>query len=793
MHGIARFPGDCFCFLEYTGYLCSSKATIAAYINTYVVPHLTKFASLRRDVPAALVSQPLPVDITNASLIIDLTSNSAYPFLQVSVAEWNPFTKVYVPNPLYTNAKISVINAYLTITGLTPGRCEQVVVNAYTSPTVLSSTIFWKNDRVRVTCGCPTYNLYDLASTESTGAPADFQLTQSYGKMFLKWTDRSLCESGFSFERGTNAFTPTYFIQSSEVCWLPHAPVTVYDDLVAAQLQNKISVGSLQTYCIRAINPIGCDNSQYYSSESTCVTKLILWESAIRGIVKGKENIGSAPIEGVEITWSFVGFPEVNGTAITNHDGLFVDSVTAEVGLDIQSSLLVGPQQIVISVYKKSGSVVHEFTCEGFPCTNRTITLNNLDFDTFVNFVDASAVLFSGSVVIADTAPYNGGHGCPIANIRVCAVNHYGNKENLACTTTNAFGEYSFPIAAGLSTEIRVYSDANHTFVRLTNKVVDRRALFGYGTAIPAGPGFGLPSKPSEYFDTSPGSLSNIDYEDIAKTLVNVELAGGNCNRTLGDAMIVIKRDQCPNYRRSYLIQTFQTPLLLPSQQLTVNFDKLTSPYINFNLEVRRYLHAIHNDTAVIDIRNATDPNVVYTTVRFEYHPEPTLRIDVTAASRPKCTNPKAKAPLVATAASNSNITVYVSEQFPGVAPCDDVSGSLNITNFLGELGGADPLLTVCRDIPCNISLIYDELFSPLTNTTHRVNSRAELEILIGYPSLFPPFTKSAFVRMPVRGHIDAITQADVIVTGFKWISDSFSVQLPEYMPLMVLHDPPGG
>jgi hypothetical protein len=32
-----------------------------------------------------------------------------------------------------------------------------------------------------------------------------------------------------------------------------------------------------------------------------------------------------------------------------------------------------------------------------------------------------------------------------------------------------------------------------------------------------------------------------------------------------------------------------------------------------------------------------------------------------------------------------------------------------------------------------------------------------------------------------------------VLVTGLKWISDAFSVPFPQYMPLMVLHDPPGG
>ena len=37
------------------------------------------------------------------------------------------------------------------------------------------------------------------------------------------------------------------------------------------------------------------------------------------------------------------------------------------------------------------------------------------------------------------------------------------------------------------------------------------------------------------------------------------------------------------------------------------------------------------------------------------------------------------------------------------------------------------------------------------------------------------------------------LQEVPVIVTGLKLISDAFSVQLPEYQPLLVLHDPPGG
>jgi len=88
------------------------------------------------------------------------------------------------------------------------------------------------------------------------------------------------------------------------------------------------------------------------------------------------------------------------------------------------------------------------------------------------------------------------------------------------------------------------------------------------------------------------------------------------------------------------------------------------------------------------------------------------------------------------------------------------------------------------------LTLQHDVLESG--NATFYVNARAEVEIGIGYPALFPPYEKKLFVRMPVRGYTDVLQETSIIVTGLKWISDSFSVAFPEYMPLMVLHDPPG-
>ncbi len=47
-----------------------AEAVIVAYLNSYVVPYVRN-------------QKYFPYDVNNASLIVDLTSNTAYPFLQV--------------------------------------------------------------------------------------------------------------------------------------------------------------------------------------------------------------------------------------------------------------------------------------------------------------------------------------------------------------------------------------------------------------------------------------------------------------------------------------------------------------------------------------------------------------------------------------------------------------------------------------------------------------------------------------------------------------------------------------
>jgi hypothetical protein len=196
----------------------------------------------------------------------------------------------------------------------------------------------YENPFVHITCGCPPLALFDLITTEQTGTPSSFAVTQKYGRMYLRWVDRSLCESGFAFTRDGNLFTQTYLIQAAQQCGIPHGPTSIYDDLVTAQLQDKVSVGSNHSYCIRAINPIGCDPAGSYASDPSCLNVQIAWESSLSGIVVGKPDTGNAPVPEVTITYTFVDFPAVQGGGTTNTDGIFVESTSGEPGINIQVS-----------------------------------------------------------------------------------------------------------------------------------------------------------------------------------------------------------------------------------------------------------------------------------------------------------------------------------------------------------------------------------------------------------------------------------------------------------------------
>jgi hypothetical protein len=305
----------------------------------------------------------------------------------------------------------------------------------------------------------------------------------------------------------------------------------------------------------------------------------------------------------------------------------------------------------------------------------------------------------------------------------------------------------------GLSVEI-VVKHGNHTFVRRSGEAyseVNRLALNGIGFIA-----VGYPKVATEYFEVGAYSISDLDFEDTTTVIVHIEVAGGRCNRTLGSAIINVKRDLCPNYLRPVTVETFQTPLTFPAEVFTVEFGELQTENFNFNLEVPRYLEAARNNSAVIDLRNVTGPSTdIFETVRFEYHPIPTLSVTFLGTEKPKCSDPHAKAPQwVLSSETITIVTVFAKEEFPSIESCEDVTGNITLSSYLGE-DIPDSPFSVCRE-GCDLELTADEIVSNETGSVFRFNSRTSTPLIIGFPTLLPPYEKSMFVRMPVAGHKDA-------------------------------------
>jgi hypothetical protein len=63
----------------------------------------------------------------------------------------------------------------------------------------------------------------------------------------------------------------------------------------------------------------------------------------------------------------------------------------------------------------------------------------------------------------------------------------------------------------------------------------------------------------------------------------------------------------------------------------------------------------------------------------------------------------------------------------------------------------------------CNLTLETETVVNPVDGTSMQVNAHAIQLLQIGDPVLFEPFTKSLFVRMSARGHLDVVTVSEEI------------------------------
>ena len=263
----------------------------------------------------------------------------------------------------------------------------------------------------------------------------------------------------------------------------------------------------------------------------------------------------------------------------------------------------------------------------------------------------------------------------------------------------------------------------------------------------------GSVATPTRYYLVS-SAISGFVFEDVTTVNVTIELAGGLCNRTLGNAALSFTRLQCSTYLRVEPIATFRNYFTLPAHQWTVTVRSINTTDFQFNLEVLRYLQAVNNYTGQFDLTNFTS-TALTTWMRFEYHPIPTLSIAFTNSTPKICADGTSH--FVMPSLLVTNATVTVSEVYPssiGILACDYVPGSVFFQSFLGEDIPGD-MLRICRD-GCNTTTISDSITDPTSNITVHTNSRALMPLVTGYPEQLDPFIKYLYVRMPTTGHLDA-------------------------------------
>ncbi len=96
------------------------------------------------------------------------------------MTEYNPYTKMAVNVPGWTEQVVDTSKAYVEVKDIIPGRCMQI--SAFPFPPVPirdgdpSQTFL--APRAPVTCGCPTFSLAELMSVDSTGAPVNVSALQ---------------------------------------------------------------------------------------------------------------------------------------------------------------------------------------------------------------------------------------------------------------------------------------------------------------------------------------------------------------------------------------------------------------------------------------------------------------------------------------------------------------------------------------------------------------------------------------------------------------------------------------
>ena len=394
-------------------------------------------------------------------------------------------------------------------------------------------------------------------SSDSTGMPINFRtLPQENGRIMFEFNDNSLCENVFAIVRysayeefsqtiGNIVNIASYKVGSDSSC--DAAKISPLEKAMDDQRISKLIVGYTYIYCVQA----GSDSGPYMPSpydtrvgsldlnhsEPNCQPVVIRWEASIDGIITTEPHAGTLPVKGVEIEYQLLSLQledlvcnGCTGTEVTTEGGGF------QIEFNVEHPYLKGVNYkdeipIRIKFRKMTEGVTpipHKFLCNHGedPCDNRPLYLRHLEFGKVLHIIDATQVLFTGTVYIDDTE-YPGARGCGVKNADIC-LNHLttsGLEEELVCVKTDASGYYEANVVIG-----SIITSVNIAYHRHEFKQAEHNwSNYRDGLLI-----------------TADGVFINNDFVDITTSDLVVEVAGGLCNLPVGKSSVTINILGCP-------------------------------------------------------------------------------------------------------------------------------------------------------------------------------------------------------------------------------------------------------
>ncbi|EDQ84448.1 uncharacterized protein MONBRDRAFT_12796 [Monosiga brevicollis MX1] len=628
----------------------------------------------------------------------------------------------------------------------------------------------------RTTCGC--------LESDTSGTPGNLTINQYLGRIYFNFIDHSFCEDGFLLYRDGYSFTSAYDVVSSQACERVYSPKTVYDDILNS---DDLNVGNVHQYCVSAYSRTAFvwaedeSVSGSYESHQTCTSFQIQWEARIQGRVQLTDSAGKLPVADTSVEWFFQDRPHLGGNLTTGPDGTFTIYVkTSELSNDVES--------IVVRVAKQSGDISHRYTCSGQPCSEQTLLVSALTFDNEVVFVDATTVPFEGYLFIQGTEHASYANGCPLQGVRVCVINHIEHT-SLGCSVTSTAGYFVVPVAAGL-TVYPSFDYNNHTFERLN----EGRAPTGFYDSVDLA---GAPVAYDFYKLESDGSRqAPVIYIDTTTTTMTVQVAGGLCNRTLGNTTLQLSYPTCAaSWSQEITFGEYEHLVEVPAQNFDVELISLTHNAVELGDTVPNYFAAKGTRKQRADLLSSRPA-----AVRWEYHPEPVVTLSMTNNVGGDCNL------FILPRDTTTTITVDVTESFwADITACPHIDGNVSIVNMLGETTERAATLVankaMSKEDAALLSRCADGCLLPLEHELAKdgetvTRAYTSIDAMAGEPELVATIEGVQYAKL-LSASISSLYTVEVrqavIVTGDKIISDLFTMDFPEYFPLMILYDPPGG